>query len=88
MDGCLIDVKATKDPHNLDSSPWARQLLGYALFDSQDALAVRSFAVYLARQGVLVEWPIDRFYELLGGEPKSLPELRWDFKRAVRSKAG
>ena len=86
VDGCLIDVKATKDVGSLGGIPWAWQLLGYVLLDYEDALAVRSLGLYLARQGLLVEWPLDDFCEMLGAsKPSPLADLRKDFRKAVKS---
>jgi hypothetical protein len=84
VDGCLIDVKATKDVGSLGGKPWAWQLLGYTLLDYEDALKIRSVALYLARQGLLLQWSLDDFCEMLGSsKPSPLADLRRDFKRAV-----
>jgi hypothetical protein len=88
-DGCLIDVKAAKDLRNLTKSAWAWQLLGYALLDLNDALAIRSVGLYLARQGVFVEWSVDDFCGLLGAcRPRSLASLRNDFQLALKRPDG
>ena len=86
VDGCLIDVKATKDVGSLGGIPWAWQLLGYTLLDYEDALKIRSVALYLARQGLLLEWPLGDFCEMLGdSKPSPLADLRRNFRRAVKA---
>ncbi|WP_066589214.1 hypothetical protein [Cellulomonas timonensis] len=58
-----------------------RQLLGYVMLDLDDALGIRSVAVWLPRQGMTKSWPL---HLLLGGDPEELlPMLRVEFQIAA-----
>ena len=80
---CLIDFKATVNPR-LDSA-WIRQLVGYALLDYSDAYRLEAVAIYLFRQGVSLQWPIDEFLQTLTGEEISLAALRDEFQVETKS---
>jgi hypothetical protein len=69
VDGCLLDVKASINAR-LDPQ-WLRQLAGFALLDYGDALSLRSVGIYMARQGVLLTWPLGH----LTVSFKCLPEI-------------
>jgi hypothetical protein len=78
VDGCLIDIKATVNT-KLDPE-WLYQLLGYVLLDYEDAHRIRSIGLYFARQGELIQWPLDAFLAAMVAAPVTLPELRDRFK--------
>jgi len=56
---CLIEVKATI--RAACEKTWIHQLAGYALLDYEDRYGIREVGFYLARQAVLVRWPLDEF---------------------------
>jgi hypothetical protein len=86
-DGCLIDVKTTVDP-KFTRTRLLYQLLGYVLLDYDDAYAIRSVGVYLARQGLLIRWQLDDLLTtLLDEKQASLAELRASFRQAVQATA-
>ncbi|MGX1792258.1 hypothetical protein ACWIDW_04865 [Microbacterium sp. NPDC055312] len=79
----LIDCKSTETLTN----PWIRdtlfQLLGYALLDLDDSLAIRQIGIWLPRRQALQTWSLD---EVLG-EPAdtALPRLRSDFESTIQA---
>jgi hypothetical protein len=81
VDNCLIDIKATVNT-KLDVE-WLYQLLGYVLLDYDDTYHIQSIGVYLARQGELIQWPLDAFLAALTSVPVTVPELRDRFKRLL-----
>ena len=52
------------------------QLLGYVLFDHDDAYSLDRVAFYSARYGALTTWPLQEFLELLHGGPVNLTHER------------
>ncbi len=56
LDDCLIEIKATVYPR-VDPR-WLHQLIGYLLLDYDDRYAIRQVGVYLARQAMLLRWPL------------------------------
>jgi hypothetical protein len=84
ISGCLLDVKCTVKP-SLSLEALA-QLLGYVLVDYPDAYGIDSVGFYLARQGLLLRWPLAR---LLGHEVSrpELAQLRDEFRYLLRSPA-
>jgi hypothetical protein len=61
VDRCLIEVKATINPGKIGKASWPWQLLGYALLDLDNRYELSELALYLARQGLLLRWPIDEY---------------------------
>lgn len=59
-----------------------RQLLGYLLLDTDNALGLQAMGLLLPRQGALVEWTVPIFLSRLG-IPATLPELRTRFAIVV-----
>jgi hypothetical protein len=90
VDGCLIEIKMTTQPRRLDK--WRErlyQLLGYCLLDYSDEYAIREVGVYLARQHVLLRWPLDELMRTLaGGDVPSLDALRSQFTAVARAAIG
>lgn len=83
VDRCLIEIKTAIDPGKITKPSWPWQLLGYALLDYGDFYELESVALYLARQGLLVRWPLDEYVRLLAGHEVSVAEARRDLRRAV-----
>jgi hypothetical protein len=78
VEGCLIDIKASIQPR-IDPA-WLRQLVGYVLLDYTDERRIHSVAIYMARQGILLTWPLADFFHLLtGDETVSVQTLRQEF---------
>jgi hypothetical protein len=85
VDGCLLEIKtSTKTGW---SSEWIRQLLGYVLLDLSDQHGIESVGLYLARQGLLLRWPLPELLWELAGEPVDLETWRGDFAGVVMSVA-
>lgn len=85
VDQCLIEIKATVDPSR-QRKPLIYQLLGYAFLDYEDEFEINEVAVYLARQGVLLTWPLEELMSTLAGESTdSLSTIRDSFQEIVRS---
>jgi hypothetical protein len=78
VDNCLIDIKATINP-KLDVK-WLYQVLGYVLLDYEDEYHIQSIGLYLARQGELIQWPLDPFLAAMTTVPVTVPELRIRFR--------
>lgn len=82
--GCLIDVKSTVLNKGPEWSRWVRQLLGYVLLDYTDRYHIEEVGLYLARQRVLVRWPLpELLFKLTGHKAPPLKPLRRAFKAAV-----
>lgn len=85
LDNCLIDIKATVNPHR-NQTFWLYQLLGYTLLDYDDHYQLREVGIYLARQGTLLKWPLEELvYSLAGRKPLPITDLRESFQRALGS---
>lgn len=54
--GCLIDVKCVK---NITATAFVRQTIAYALIDVDNEHRLDSIGIYLARQGILWEIPLE-----------------------------
>lgn len=80
---CLIEFKATVNP-KIDAF-LLYQLLGYTFLDYDDQFQIDSVGVYLARQGILIRWPLRELLQTLsGGAPVSLPDVRLEFRALAR----
>lgn len=80
LDGCLWEIKTSIKP-NLD--PFALyRLLGYTLLDYSDRHKIGSVAVYMARQQVLLKWPLTEFLAAMaGGSATELAGVRRRFQQ-------
>lgn len=79
VDGCLIDIKTTKNP-KIESN-WLYQIVGYLLLDYKDTLAMRSVGIYMARQGKLFRWSVDELLATLAQDSTvTLATLRKEFR--------
>jgi hypothetical protein len=83
VDRCLIEIKTAVDPTSISKPSWPWQLLGYALLDYSDRYELESVALYLARQGLLIRWPLDEYVRMLAGREMSLAEARCDLQQAL-----
>jgi hypothetical protein len=72
--GADADFKATIRPERINRAE-IYQLAGYLLLDYSDAHAISSVALYLSRQGALIDWSVEDFLGLLGAR-HALPALR------------
>lgn len=83
-DGLLVDIKtrlSAKSAHTGARSDTLHaldlyQLLGYALFDTDDAHAVTAVGIYSALYGRLATWPLVSLLETMAGRPVDLGEQR------------
>lgn len=80
VDGTLVELKVTVDARRKGLAPAVRQLLGYALLDWDDEHHITTGALYFARQGAWLEWPLKDLAALLAGAPIDLPDLRARFR--------
>lgn len=79
IDRCLIDIKSTVNP--VLRSKWLYQLLGYVLLDYHNHYKLRSVGIYLARQGVLLRWPVDSLIQIMSNDNTlTLKKLRVAFR--------
>ncbi len=84
VDGTLIDIKTTKK-REIDRD-WLWQIMGYVLLDYSDTYKITSIGLYLTRQGMLLKWDMREVLAFLyKGKPKSLEQLRDEFKEIVNS---
>ncbi|HKD74778.1 MAG TPA: hypothetical protein VKB76_04755, partial [Ktedonobacterales bacterium] len=68
VDGCLLLVKTTVQPRI--EARWLRHLAGAVLLDYDDIYHMRSVGIYMARQGMLLRWPIADFLATLSRSPQ------------------
>jgi len=81
LGGCLLDVKCTVQPSlTLES---LAQLLGYLLLDYSDAYSIEAAGFYLARQGLLLRWPLVRLFCHQASRAE-LSQLRESFRQILR----
>lgn len=79
VDGCLIDIKTPINPRI--EGRWLHQLLGYTLLDYSDRYHICEVAIYMARQCLMIRWPLDSLVDVLWkGNAPSLDRLRGDFR--------
>jgi len=84
IDGFLTEVKATINPR-VDPQ-WLYQLLGYGLLDYNDRYNLRGVNLYLARQGVLLQWQMSDFLIAISGDASTeLPQLRERFRHLLET---
>ena len=87
IDGKLIDIKTTVRTEI--NSDWLWQLLGYVLLDYSDSNQIDGIGLYMARQGVLVDWDLNEALEILcPGDTPSIADLRCQFKDVVNDFLG
>lgn len=86
VDGTLIDIKVTvKREINPD---WLWQLLGYVLLDYSNVHRINGIGLYMARQGILIQWDLEESIRgLRPGKPPSIEELRSQFKERAQSRS-
>ena len=84
----LIDIKTTQ--HYQESKKWFRQLIGYALLDFHDEYKITTVGLYLARQGLLLSWPLEQIMRdsQTVGKTARFSDIRLRFRRALRKNAG
>ena len=85
VNGTLIDIKTSTQ--NKIKPDWLWQLLGYVLLDYSDHHRINSIGLYMARQGILLQWDLEEaMRDLCIGEPPSVEELRNEFKAIVEAR--
>lgn len=70
LGSCLIEVKATVQTSC--EKKWIYQIAGYALFDYDDRYGIDEVALYLARQGLLLRWPLADFLRRMRSVDRNL----------------
>ena len=86
VDRVLIDVKAAVDPGDIRKRWWPWQLLGYTLLDYADEYQIDSVGLYLARQALLIKWPLGEFMAKLAQQQVKVKDLRDDLRKLLRSR--
>lgn len=82
LDGLLLEVKATVDPHLDRDRLW--QLAGYALGDTPDGYRIRSVGIYFARHGQLLTWPLPGYLSALAArDDVPVAGLRGEFSQLL-----
>ena len=89
--GVLIDIKTrlgVRDPKTGERSDRLSladvyQLLGYLFFDRDDSYRITELAIYSARYGQLIGWPLADALTTLAGEPVDLPACRAEVWRLL-----
>lgn len=86
--GMLIDVKSNLAPKTKAGArpdvlkpEHIHQLLGYALLDNSDVYGIRCLAIYSARYGSLIDWPLNLVAETTAGRAVDIAAERervWD----------
>ncbi len=61
----MIDIKSIAKPGGRFKDIY--QLAGYCLLDHMDDYKITGVGIYFARQGVLVSWPLEKFFWLTAG---------------------
>ena len=79
VDGCLFDVKTKMKPRE-DLPLHLRQVLGYALLDWNDVLALESVGFYFSRQGTWLSWALDDVVAQTAAAGATLRRLREEFR--------
>jgi hypothetical protein len=74
LGGTLVDCKATVRP--VFKLTDFHQAVAYVLLDHGDWYGLDAAAIYLARQGRLVRWPLERILAATGDPVATLPGLR------------
>ncbi len=90
--GMLVDFKASQGGNPRQNGTRAAslpradldQLLGYALMDYSNAFGLHSLAVYSARFGYFISWPIDQLVAQLAGRTLDLATLRAEFAQVLK----
>jgi hypothetical protein len=86
VNGCLIEIKTTKISQV--KGEWLYQLLGYALLDYTDRYHLNEVAIYMARQAVLLRWPLDELLSIMANDTlEPLHELRSRFRSLINPPA-
>ena len=84
VDGCLIDIKTDSSDNPKIDNMMLYQVLGYAVLDYSNRFQIDSVGVYLARQGLLLKWPLSELMNRLSsGKAPSLKDLRDRFQTMV-----
>jgi hypothetical protein len=76
----LVDVKTVvRVDHPQRTARWLWQVLGYAWLDVTDRWGIESVALYFARHGLQLTWPVEELAEELAGPGVSVDALRSEF---------
>ncbi|HKD76338.1 MAG TPA: hypothetical protein VKB76_12625, partial [Ktedonobacterales bacterium] len=87
VDGCLMLVKTTVQPRI--EARWLRHLAGAVLLDYGDVFHLRSVGIYMARQGILLRWPVAEFLARLSQSRQvNVHDLRREFRRVCQIATG
>lgn len=77
----LLEVKALLEPTLQQRH--LHQLVSYALLDFEDAHHLSHVALYAARHGRLVTWPLDELLSTMARQPVRAADLRFALKNAL-----
>ncbi|HEX4702603.1 MAG TPA: hypothetical protein VH352_10790, partial [Pseudonocardiaceae bacterium] len=80
----LVDVKTVVRVDNPQrTARWLWQILGYAWLDVTDRWGIGSVALYFARHGLQLTWPLDELAEELAGPGVRIDRLRAEFRQVA-----
>ncbi|WP_224404205.1 hypothetical protein [Pseudonocardia sp. ICBG1034] len=84
----LIEVKTVlRADQPARIARWLWQLLGYVWLDTSDRWQIRRAALYLARHGITVAWPVTELEARMVGDPDRVEEARHAFRRLAQQTA-
>ncbi|ALE76794.1 hypothetical protein FRP1_28785 (plasmid) [Pseudonocardia sp. EC080625-04] len=66
---------------------WCWQLLSYAWLDTGDRWRIRRVALYLARHGITLDWPLPQLETVLVDDPDKVEQTRAAFRRLAHQRA-
>jgi hypothetical protein len=80
----LVDVKTVvRVDHPQRTERWLWQILGYAWLDVTDRWGIDSVALYFARHGLQLTWPLAELAEELAGPGVRIDQLRDEFRQVA-----
>jgi hypothetical protein len=80
----LVDVKTVlRLDHPQRTARWLWQILGYAWLDVTGRWGIDSVALYFARHGLQLTWPVDELAEELAGPGVRIDQLRAEFRQVA-----
>ncbi|HEX5404121.1 MAG TPA: hypothetical protein VFX16_17680 [Pseudonocardiaceae bacterium] len=80
----LVDVKTVVRVDVAERTErWLWQILGYAWLDVTDQWGIESVALYFARHGLQLTWPLAELAEELAGPGVSVDQLRDEFRQVA-----
>ncbi len=90
--GMLVEVKTSAGAKRQDGTrrpelpgQTVRQILGYVLHDTDDTYQLDALAIYDARRGTLIQWPLQALLDRLAGRHVDLADERFRHARLLET---